>query len=317
MLPRAVFSNEGRWSVLPNMPLKVQEIYPVLHREMIVVAGGLYAKDNGQLDVSKRVVAFDLNEGHWQDLAELPEPIHHPYLVSLNNQLYAFSGFVISKGGQWTASKKVLMLNEQRNQWKQVSEMPHAMCETVAAVNGDNIHFAGGRKPIAEDTGQWRDHSDIDSHLIFNSKTRQWSQAPSIPNARNSAASVVVNDQWFVIAGRTVAGGNMADVQRYDFEKKRWSKCQPLPQAQGGLAAAAIGNDIYVFGGEYFNNGGGVYKEVWRYDTTGDKWQQVSTMPVPRHGLGALSYNDAIYVIGGAAKVGGRDTTNRLSLFKP
>jgi N-acetylneuraminic acid mutarotase len=103
----------------------------------------------------------------------------------------------------------------------------------------------------------------------------------------------------------------------YDPDLKRWFSRRPMPQAQGGLAAASLGKDIFVFGGEYFDQGGGVYQEVWRYETELDKWSQVDIMPVPRHGLGALTIGDAIYVIAGAEKAGGNDTSPRMSIYRP
>lgn len=82
-----------------------------------------------------------------------------------------------------------------------------------------------------------------------------------------------------------------------------------MPQGQGGLAAASVGGKLYAFGGEYFNNGGGVYAESWEYDPATDNWNALPDMPHPRHGLGAVSVGDEIYVIGGALEVGGNKTS--------
>lgn len=90
-----------------------------------------------------------------------------------------------------------------------------------------------------------------------------------------------------------------------------------MPQAQGGLAAAALGHMLYVFGGEYFDNGGGVYATVWAYDTRTDQWRDAGHMPLPRHGLGAVAHDGAIYVIAGAAAAGGRGTSNRMVRYVP
>ena len=88
-----------------------------------------------------------------------------------------------------------------------------------------------------------------------------------------------------------------------------------MPQAQGGLAAASVGAHGYVFGGEFFSDGGGVYSEVWHYDGEKERWQDAGRMPVPRHGLGAVTVGKDIYVVAGATEAGGRGTSNRMAVF--
>ncbi|MBO6694332.1 MAG: galactose oxidase, partial [Henriciella sp.] len=81
--------------------------------------------------------------------------------------------------------------------------------------------------------------------------------------------------------------------------------------------AAAIGGKLYAFGGEYFDNGGGVYPECWMYDPSTDTWSAIPDMPQPRHGLGAVAVSDSIYVIGGALKAGGNQTSPLVEIFTP
>ena len=77
---------------------------------------------------------------------------------------------------------------------------------------------------------------------------------------------MTANDKLYTIAGRTVSDGNLATHEVYDFSTQQWQTLPPLPEAQGGLACAMVGDRIYVFGGEYFDNGGGVYFTVWEFD---------------------------------------------------
>ena len=90
-----------------------------------------------------------------------------------------------------------------------------------------------------------------------------------------------------------------------------------MPQAQGGLAAASLGGKLYAFGGEFFDNGGGVYPESWVYEPAADRWQALPDMPHPRHGLGAVVKDEAIYVIGGALKASGVETSALVEVFRP
>ena len=307
------------WKSARKLPYPVQEIYPTLHKSMIVVAGGIYQQHDGSLGVTDSVIAYELQRNEWVELPKLPEPRHHSMLCSVAGVLYSFSGFTTSDEGIWVASNDVLRLDEDMGQWLKLktASMPFPMSETVSMVRGDEVHLATGRRPKSDSNSQWRDQNDINYHLIFNSKTMTWREGPAAPTARNSAASAVINDQWYIIGGRTVAEGNQAITEVYNPETQRWSTRRDMPQAQGGLAAASVKQRLYAFGGEFFNDGGGVFSEVWEYLPEYDYWRQSSFMPVPRHGLGAVAVEDDIYVVAGAAKVGGNDTLNIMSVYTP
>ena len=120
-----------------------------------------------------------------------------------------------------------------------------------------------------------------------------------------------------IVGGRQVGGGNLANHEVYDSNEDRWREAAPMPQAQGGLAAAAIGGKLYAFGGEYFDNGGGVYPESWVYNPKTDSWEILPDMPSPRHGLGAVTLGEDIYVIGGAKQASGVDTSPIVERFRP
>ncbi|MDM7860667.1 kelch repeat-containing protein [Alteromonas sp. ASW11-36] len=304
------------------MPYKVQEIYPAQHQHYLVVAGGLSPDvSERQIDVSHRVIAFDLNTQQWLEWPVLPTPRHHPHLLSANGKLYAIGGFTVNQRGAWQNDTAVLVLSdstEATHQWQTIAQMPEPLSETLSTLYDGKIHIVTGRSPIDANTnGQWRDHSDSAAHWIFDLASQTWSAGEPAPTARNSACGARNGDDWHTIAGRTVNGGNTAVHEVYNLQTGTWRTLAPLPDAQGGLACATVGDKIYVFGGEYFNDGGGVYDTVWMFDLTTGEWQSVDKMPLPRHGLGALTVGSDIYVIGGAAQAGGNETSARMSIYTP
>ena len=90
-----------------------------------------------------------------------------------------------------------------------------------------------------------------------------------------------------------------------------------MPQGQGGLAAAVSGGKVYAFGGEWFDNGGGVYPNCWVYDPQADSWSAGPDMLSPRHGLGGVAIGDTIFAIGGALQASGRQTTGLVEMLTP
>lgn len=309
-------ANDYQWSLGPTLPEPVQEIYPTVMKGHVVVAGGLRAGKGQSLDIESRAWILSPNAKQWQPLPDLPEARHHPLLVGTDKGVWAFGGFVESDNGQWTNTSTVMFLAESGKAWQVKEPMPVSLSETVSAHLSDGIHLAGGRSASKQKNGQWLDSKDTDWHGVLNPETGIWSTAPVLPTPRNSACSVVLDDQWHVIGGRTVQGGNLAVHEAFSTETRKWKTLAPLPKAQGGLTCAAYQGNIYVFGGEYFTGGGGVYHDVWRYSPRKRTWESVSTMPLPRHGLGSVVVDDKIWLIGGAAKAGARETKGTVSQFR-
>ncbi|MEW5681911.1 MAG: kelch repeat-containing protein [Pseudomonadota bacterium] len=298
------------WQTLAPMPIAVQEIYPAVHNGNIYVAGGLSdALPETEQQMTDAVQLYDPAMDRWTMAPALPEPRHHAYLVSVANQLFLFGGFIIADGGRWSASSDVLLLDETAQQWRKVARLPKPLTETVAVVLNGKVHLASGRSPAGADNAQWRDQADVNWHWVFDPHSLSFTEAEPLPLAFNSATGVVLNGQFYVVGGRQVGGANLAQLQRFDAATNSWQPLSAMPQAQGGLAAAVLGDDLLVFGGEYFDNGGGVYSQVWRYQAGTDSWQQAGTMPLPRHGLGAVKLNNQVYVLGGASVVGLKATS--------
>ncbi len=315
------------WQVSESLPYHVQEIYPTVYKEHIVVAGGLSPDIEGDwIGVSDRVVIYSLQDKQWREGPALPAPRHHPMLVVVNDRLLSFGGFTVDQFGIWHNSTDVLEFIEdtappqqdsfQQGIWKKIAELPVPLAETLSAVHNNQVHLVTGRSPVSQNkNSQWNDQSDVNTHLIFDLDSMRWQNGKPVPTARNSACSVTLDKTLHTIGGRTVSGGNLATHEAYHFESDTWQTLAPLPQAQGGLACAVLDGRIYAFGGEYFDNGGGVYKEVWQYSPEQDKWTSVGQMPKPRHGLGALTVDNRIYVVAGALKAGGKETSNLMSVF--
>jgi N-acetylneuraminic acid mutarotase len=340
-------TTQAKWENMAALPYRVQEIYPVVYRNHIIVAGGLSPDvSDRDIDVSNRVVIYNIEKNTWTEGPKLPEARHHPMLVSIGNRLFAFGGFTTDDKGIWHNSTDILELtfdnstynridnntsnnnesdkhnNENEEnifthaQWKKVASLPAPLSETLSSVNGNVVHLVSGRSPKSDNSNsQWIDQIDVDTHLKFYPETMNSINAKPVPTARNSACSVTLNGEMHTIGGRTVSGGNLAAHEVYSFTSGKWQVAKPLPEAQGGLACATLNGSIYVFGGEYFDNGGGVYSKVWQYTIGSDEWHEVSEMPFPRHGLGAVTIGDSIYVIAGAMEAGGNKTTSMMSRF--
>ena len=87
----------------------------------------------------------------------------------------------------------------------------------------------------------------------------------------------------------------------YNINTDVWETLVPMISKRGGLAAAAIGEKIFVFGGETRRS---TFDNNEEFNTLENTWTSREAMPTSRHGLAAISYNASIFVIGGGTEPG-------------
>lgn len=330
-------------STLAPMPIAVQEIYPVLHQDEIYLAGGISSAlplMQGQMTDALQI--YNPAQNSWRLGPRLPEPRHHAMLISTEDALWIFGGFVKDptsltanaalsssqlqnakdnssdfwQQGNWMASADVLKLVNSSNNWQKVATLPAPLAETVSFVLGDHIHLVSGRSPQGGENSEWSHHQDTNVHYAFNLKTLKTHRLAPVAAAKNSAALAVVREQPYWIGGRHRSLGNLASSARFNPQHQSWQQIADLPQAQAGLAAASLGDKLYVFGGEGANNASGVFAQIWAYDTATLSWLPAGQMQPARHGHGAVALKDAIYILGGATAQGLRQTTALLQRYQ-
>lgn len=107
-----------------------------------------------------------------------------------------------------------------------------------------------------------------------------------------------------------------AQFHRYDPNTGVW---EALPNARGAVrehTMTAIGNHLYVFGGDDAN---GYSNALWRFDITTDAWEHVTPVNLPptknRHAAG--TYNGRLYIFGGNGGAYEEDRYNDLWEYNP
>jgi len=115
-----------------------------------------------------------------------------------------------------------------------------------------------------------------------------------MPTPREHLASSVLDDQLYVIGGRS-AQSNSNSNEMYDYITNTWTTLEPLPTARSGLTASTLSGGIFVFGGESSLY---TFEENEAY-IPGEGWFTQQPMPISRHGLASSTVRENIYLIGG------------------
>ena len=299
----AMAETSPRWQRRADMPWATQEVYCAVLDGKIYVAGGLI-RDETATRINDRVGVYDPVSDSWSEIARLPQPRHHPMLVTAKGRVWAFGGYDRRDGGEWTSMTEVWALD--KGSWYPVGKMPEPLAETVGIGLEDRVHLVTGRSPSGGKNGQWNDQADVATHLVFEASDNSWHTAKPAPEARNSAAASVHGGHIYVAGGRMVEGGRgTGRLDRYDPQSDSWQTLSSIPrsgtghQVGGGLAMATAGDRLVAFGGEWLTRPGGVFTETWIYDIASDRWSRGPDMGVPRHGLAGAAVDGVVYALAG------------------
>lgn len=316
----------GVWSRLADAPVPLQGIFPAPFRrafaprnadpDVIVIAGGMTTAPGFAGGASNQVMSFEPATGIWKFWANLPGARHHISLVAHEGSLYAFGGFFSDGAGLWQIASEHYRLDDlSEAAWRVIPSQPIAQAQGAAGSLSDGVHLAGGRMPLTSHQTGYSDYVETDLHWVFLPAEGRWWPRKAIPTARFAAASVVYRNALYVVGGRKDYSGNVDAFEVYEPKGDRWQSFKPLPRAirqkaprgQSDLAAAAFDRKIYVFGGEWYDDGdktGDLYSDVFEYDLKEDKWRAVEKMSIARHGHGAAAMLGGVYVIGGSLAPG-------------
>jgi hypothetical protein len=126
-----------------------------------------------------------------------------------------------------------------------------------------------------------------------------------MPNPRTYAGAAVVNDIIYVIGGNN--GFEATDprsnaIDAFDPVTETWDTTLSLmPTPRAGPTVEAVGNLIYVIGGQ-LDSGLGYTDVMEIYDTLTDTWSLGNPIPgTKRHGAGSVEKDGIIYVAGGVS----------------
>jgi hypothetical protein len=129
----------------------------------------------------------------------------------------------------------------------------------------------------------------------------------------------VVGDELYAIGGRdtfdsgggSIGTSGIASVDVLDLPSAlaglpgaTWrADVTSLPTLRSGHGVVAIGECIYVVGGESESAGpNGVTGSTESYDTGSGTWSELAPLWIPRHGIQAAAIGKEIYVAGGGTK---------------
>lgn len=295
--PSAVTTG-GTWDKRTSAPLYRSETSAATLDSKIYVAGGLAGQTSFFTEITRSFEAYDTAADSWQELAPLPQALHHVALASANGHIYLIGGytaldFVANMNKAWAYDPKA-------NSWSPIADLPAPRAAHTMTTLGDKIYLVGG--VTAASTALW----------IYEPTTDRWdAHHKPMPTAREHLISVAFENKLYVIGGETPNsdGSGNETYQRvtanevYDPAADSWTTLSPTPTARSSSTAAVLDGKIHVVGGENVQDTC-VFAQHEVYDPKTDQWTTDSDLPTPRHGVVSGVVDNRWYTIAGATKPG-------------
>ena len=285
VLPFGTESVVGRWGALPPFPIAQDELRAEVVGDRIYIGGGI--RQSGDDLVSTDVLyALDPQRMTYRKLPPLPRRIDHSGWVSAGGDLYVIGGY---RDWQPTAEVFRYSPRSEEWLELPSMEVPRGSSAVAAIGERIYVVGGGlgreGREPtgVVEvfdiATGRWSSGPDIptprhhagavavDGVLYvlggrtehdfsldvverFNTRTKRWERVQPLPLGVGAPAAV--RNGGRVVA---ISGGDDREVWvtpavwSLDPGTGRWQRLADLRVPRHGHAAAAVGDEIYVFGG--------------------------------------------------------------------
>jgi hypothetical protein len=173
--------------------------------------------------------------------------------------------------------------------------LPVALEEAASAAAGGKLYVIGGFDAAG---------NSLSTVWVFDGNA--WSAGPRLPLGLDHTSAASLNDQVYVAGGHSFG----RDSPRFfRLDGSSWTELAPMKHPRGGHALLAVGNDLYVIGGNTVAANVGP-AEV--YDPQTGHWTDLPSLPAPRNHVAGFVYGPDACAAGGRSP-----TTSRVDCYDP
>jgi N-acetylneuraminic acid mutarotase len=315
---RVAYRSEGTWLESAPIPIAPRQEHSVVtvSDTTIAIVGGILPNPSGPgFNTTSILQFYDIPSDTWSLRSAAPIAANHANVAVADGKIYFLGGLSVAADGAWRAFSESWAYDPSADSWTELSPVPEEAARGSAAMGvvGSTVFMAGGMRTL-EPIGVEGEQDTVDFVSAYETTSDTWVALPDaaavLPEGRDHAGAAIVGGKLYVLGGRTCGQYNVRDtvfvLDTADLEAGWVTADGRMPTARGGVASAAVGNQVYIFGGEGNPSEGseGMFDQVEVYNVEADEWKQLAPMPVPRHGGAAAAAGGRIYLPGGGIGVG-------------
>ncbi|HEY8401073.1 MAG TPA: malectin domain-containing carbohydrate-binding protein [Cytophagaceae bacterium] len=242
-----IFNYEtNTWETAPAPPIQLHHCQAVEYKGLIYLAGAFTGGYPTETPV-EHIYIYDPVTKQWHTGPEIPAHRRRGScgVVVYNDKLYLVSGIINGH-----TSGHVAWFDEydpSTNTWKELPDAPRPRDHFHAAVIGDKLIVASGRRSSYPNTFGLT-VSEVD---IYNFTTGQWTTGPNpIPTPRAGASVAVIGQEVIYIGGESMSQLTAhATTEAWNSTTGQWRTLSDLNTGRHASQAICSNNTIYIAGG--------------------------------------------------------------------
>jgi N-acetylneuraminic acid mutarotase len=244
------------WAAAAPVPMEMHHFQAVAYKGEIYVAGA-FTGDYPHETPIPRMYIYNPGKNQWRAGAEIPAARRRGSggAVVYRDKIYLVCG--ITDGHYDGHVTWVDAYDPKINKWEALPDAPQARDHFQAAVVGDQLLVAGGRRSTQR-TGHVADLT-IPEVDVYDFAKGAWKTLPAsgnIPTQRASCTAVTLGNQVLIIGGESTQKVAHNQTEAFDFRTGTWQTLPPLQTGRHGTQAVSLGDKIYIAAG-IGNAGGG------------------------------------------------------------
>ncbi|MDJ1479562.1 kelch repeat-containing protein [Cytophagaceae bacterium YF14B1] len=247
-------SNE--WRKLGVVPLEMHHFQAIAYKGEIYVLGA-FTGDFPHETPIPNIYIYNPKKDQWRKGTEIPANRRRGAagVTIYQNKIYLVNGIT---DGHWDGHVNWLdEYDPETGKWSILPDAPHVRDHVQAAVSGNQLFIAGGRRSTQK-IGHVLDLTvpEVDIYDFTKKRWRTLPKEQNIPTQRAGCTSVTLGDQIVVIGGESPQKLAHNQTEAFDFKTQSWHALAPMQTGRHGTQALVYNQKIYIAAGSA-NQGGG------------------------------------------------------------
>lgn len=254
---------QNTWTILADAPMEFNHFQALAFKHEIYVIAAFTGNYPHEKPIPQFLI-FNPKTNTWREGAKIPEDRLRGSLgvFAKGDKIYLVSGI---KDGHWDGH--VTWFDEYDTKsgiWKILPDAPRARDHFQAAIKGDKVYIAGGRRSHAA-IGKVLDLTvgEVD---VYDFKTNQWTTlANPLPTKRAGTASVISGNNLIVMNGESILQTPAHnEVEALNLTTGEWKSLPKMKQGRHGTGVVKHKKYLYVVSGSANRGGGPELSEMER-----------------------------------------------------
>lgn len=256
--PVDVFDTSNQtWTAKSPTPIELHHFQAIAMGEDIYMMGAMTGKYPRETSIEK-IVVYHTPTDTFEFVHSIPESRRRggAGAAIYGGKIYLVGGIT---NGHVDGSRAWLDEYDPSNgEWNLMPDAPHARDHFQAAVIGDRLYAAGGRRTSQATQEVFSLTEEVID--VFDFTTRQWlpvEQCPMIPTPRAGNSCVAINGKLVIGGGESMSSREAhKEVEVYDPATNQWTTWPAMENGRHGTGLVPIGGFLYTASGSGGRGGG-------------------------------------------------------------